>query len=164
MSKKITKKSGYVVDTNVLCVASGKADHAEDECVENAVRFLFKIQESKSVVYLDEVGEIFSEYKKKNQPLGKNGKPGDQFLSYLIQSMGNKNLVKWVEANKDEEGNYSDFPLEEGLKKFDKSDRKFVAVAIASNKNPEILNAVDSDWKDFEAALKKYVKLKFLCK
>ncbi len=64
MSKKITKKSGYVIDTNVLCVASGKADHAEDECVGNAVRFLLKIQESKSVVYLDEVKDFEDALKK----------------------------------------------------------------------------------------------------
>lgn len=48
----------------MLCVASGKADHAEDECVGNAVRFLLKIQESKSVVYLDEVKDFEDALKK----------------------------------------------------------------------------------------------------
>jgi len=47
---------------------------------------------------------------------------------------------------------------------FDRSDRKFVAMALASGSTPDVLNAVDSDWADYFAALARNgVKLKFLC-
>jgi hypothetical protein len=115
MSKQNTKKLGYVIDTNVLCVASGMADHVENTCIINSVKFLQKTKTDAHIVYLDEAGEILSEYKNKNKPLGRNGKIGDQFLLYLIQNMGNKNLVKQVKIIKNEE-NYLDFPLDEDLK------------------------------------------------
>jgi hypothetical protein len=166
MSKEITKKLGYVIDTNVLCVSSGKANHIEDECIKNAVKFLLEVQQNKSVVYLDEAGEILSEYKNKNTPLGKNGKTGDNFLLYLIQNFGNKNLVNGqIKMRKNQDGDYLDFPADANLRKFHKKDQKFVATARASRKDPQIANAADrKSWENHELHLQKYVKLKFLCK
>jgi hypothetical protein len=73
-------------------------------------------------------------------------------------------VIVRIEVVKDGDGNYDAFPQDKDLEKFDLSDRKFVAVAITSAQNPEIVNAVDSDWKNHQTALEKYVKLKFLCK
>lgn len=161
--EKPVKKSGYVIDTNVLLVASGKANHVTDGCVDNATKFLIGVKQSKSMTHLDSAGEILSEYLKKNQPF-KNRKPGDEFLRYLINSSGDQRLVNRVELEKDETSNYLNFPSDPALTGFDEDDKKFIAVAIASNVDPEIVDAADSDWRDFEEALQRHITLKFLCK
>ena len=57
-----------------------------------------------------------------------------------------------------------EFPDDEDLKKFDMSDRKFVAVAIKSEFNAIIFNATDSDWWNYKKAFKKHgIEIKFLC-
>ncbi|HSU82609.1 MAG TPA: hypothetical protein VLR69_09330, partial [Thermoanaerobaculia bacterium] len=50
------------------------------------------------------------------------------------------------------------------LAAFDPSDRKFVAVAVASGEQPEILNASDTDWWHHREALSRHgVEVRFLC-
>jgi hypothetical protein len=50
------------------------------------------------------------------------------------------------------------------LSSFDPSDQKFAAVAIASGENPDVLNAVDSDWWIHRVALAASgVRVTFLC-
>lgn len=62
------------------------------------------------------------------------------------------------------EGSFAEFPDDESLSKFDSSDRKFAAVALTHPEKPPILNAVDSDWKDFETAFKDIgITIIFLC-
>jgi hypothetical protein len=62
------------------------------------------------------------------------------------------------------EGEFAEFPDSESLKNFDKSDRKFVAVALTHHAKPAIANAVDSDWHNHQQALAEHgVKLDFLC-
>jgi hypothetical protein len=47
---------------------------------------------------------------------------------------------------------------------FDRSDRKFVAVARASAHGPMIVNAVDTDWWIYRVALQRHgVRVEFLC-
>jgi len=59
---------------------------------------------------------------------------------------------------------YEEFPSQPALQRFDKGDQKFVAVALASEKNPRILNAVDFDWWNHRAALAAAgIKVSFLC-
>jgi hypothetical protein len=60
--------------------------------------------------------------------------------------------------------NFHEFPSDTRLASFDRSDRKFVAVAKASQKCPTILNATDSDWWDHRVALAENgVVVEFLC-
>lgn len=156
----------FVIDTNVLLVASRKASHASEECFGESVKFLLDIKKYSHQVCVDGdggFGEIIAEYCKKNQPTqGQN--VGDQFFQYILQNRQNKRLVKQVKITKSGE-KYLDFPEDAELEKFDASDRKFVAVAIASKKNPEIVNAGDSkSWERYKIQLEKYVRLKFLCK
>jgi hypothetical protein len=59
---------------------------------------------------------------------------------------------------------FEEFPADPALRGFDRSDRKFVAVALASNLSPKVLNAVDSDWWNFQEPLRRHgVKVTFLC-
>jgi hypothetical protein len=56
------------------------------------------------------------------------------------------------------------FPDDPDLAAFDPADRKFVALALASDSHPSILNAVDSDWWHFREALRRAgVEVMFLC-
>ncbi|MEM8810208.1 MAG: hypothetical protein AAGF01_29660 [Cyanobacteria bacterium P01_G01_bin.38] len=58
---------------------------------------------------------------------------------------------------------FEEFPEDTQLDKFDLSDRKFVALSRTHSAKPPILNAVDSDWQEFESILAKYVHIQFLC-
>jgi len=60
---------------------------------------------------------------------------------------------------------FDEFPNNDPeLKKFDWADRKYVAVALASQNDPTILNAVDPDWWESKEALERnQVHLRFLC-
>ena len=59
---------------------------------------------------------------------------------------------------------FEEFPLDSELGTFDRSDRKFVAVALASKNAPQILNAVDSDWWIHRNRLRQHgLVVQFLC-
>jgi len=59
---------------------------------------------------------------------------------------------------------FEEFPADPRLRGFDKDDRKYVAVALSSHRNPPVLNAVDSDWWDYRQALESHgVRIVFLC-
>lgn len=63
-----------------------------------------------------------------------------------------------VKITEDKEKGFVEFPDHPDLKSFDLSDRKFVAVAIASGVtsgiNSAVCNATDSDWEEHKVALK----------
>ncbi|MBC6473672.1 MAG: hypothetical protein GDA48_13345 [Hormoscilla sp. GM102CHS1] len=62
------------------------------------------------------------------------------------------------------ENNFQEFPQDPALADFDLSDRKFVALALAYPEKPPILNAVDSDWRNFHDRLSTHgVRVEFLC-
>jgi hypothetical protein len=59
---------------------------------------------------------------------------------------------------------FEEFPSDPELARFDRSDRKWVAVARASADDPVILNAVDSDWWEYRDRLARHgVRIDFLC-
>ena len=59
---------------------------------------------------------------------------------------------------------FDEFPVDPALAKFDDDDRKFVAVACAHSDKPPILQAVDSGWLHFHAALQQHgVRVEELC-
>ncbi len=158
-------KNTFVIDTNVFKVASQENHDLADCCYD----FLDKLLEKSHNILIDDffdqkskkfISEIAIEY-------SKNLSPQDRAFWVLqkIYSHEPNGIIKRIPVKKDKYNKYYlDFPKDSDLKNFDKSDRKFVAVAIASKINPEIVNAVDSDWRECEVSLKKYVKLKFLCK
>jgi hypothetical protein len=61
-------------------------------------------------------------------------------------------------------GDCEEFPDDPELVRFDRSDRKFVAVALASRLDPSVLNATDTDWWHYRECLKRHgVRVVFLC-
>ncbi len=157
-------KKSSVVDTNVAVVASERAEQATLKCVLACVEALVRIQSSGRVAF-DKGYRIIEEYRQQLSPSGQPG-VGDAFLKWVLQNQANPEHCEVVEIHlrpgSTEE--FEEFPTDPALAKFDKSDRKFVAVARASPSKPPILNAVDSDWWDFRDELENHgVTIEFLC-
>jgi hypothetical protein len=61
-------------------------------------------------------------------------------------------------------GEFKEFPAAPGLATFDRSDRKFVAVACAHPSRPHILQATDAKWVGWSAPLARAgVHVRFVC-
>ena len=153
-----------IVDTNVPVAANGRAEHAGLDCQYACIQELIEIQR-RGRVLVDESGLIFNEY---IRHLSFRGQPGvgDAFFKWLWDRQGDLDVCIKVDIRFDgvDESTFPDFPEDEQLEGFDLSDRKFVAVAIASGENPPILNATDTDWWIFREALENNgVTIQFLC-
>ncbi len=151
---------GGLLDTNVLVVANG-GDGCERECVNRCVDNINEFKNGRRILYLDSLRDILDEYQRntKHYPQG----VGDQFFIWAVTYQGVAKFCRTVEVNRDPHRGYSEFPDDPDLAGFDPSDRKFVAVAIASGDNPTIFNATDSDWSEHSIALSRHVVIEELC-
>jgi hypothetical protein len=152
-----------VIDTNVLIVANNReSEHASPECVISCVRWLQSFEKS-GILVIDRKWLIINEYKKKVNQSGQPG-VGDAFLKWILINHNNPQRCHQVSITKISENEFEEFPQSESLKDFDKSDRKFVAVALTHDAKPAIANAVDSDWHIYKKALSDHgVEIEFLC-
>lgn len=161
----------FVVDTNVAVVANQyRSPQAELACVLACIDALKEIKERGKIV-LDKQfrgfyqNRILDEYRAN---LSLSGQPGfgDAFLRWAWDNQATSERCEQVEIHPlhNEGEDYEEFPDDPSLDSFDPSDRKFVAVALKSKSNPEVLNAVDRDWWNYRTALKHCgVRIKFLC-
>jgi hypothetical protein len=138
-----------VVDTNVLIVANGKADHASCDCVMNSVDFLDHARRN-AIVVLDAAAAIFDEYERYCSYRGQPG-VGDRFFLHLHRSRADVGRVQFVDIHPDGNGSYDEVPTL--LSKFDPSDQKFIAAVVADQRRSVIVNCVDSDWAEASAEL-----------
>jgi hypothetical protein len=153
-----------VVDTNVLVVANQKNEQAGAGCVLACVDALERIQKRGRLV-LDDAMLIFEEYRSYGSFSGQPG-VGDAFFKWVHDNRYNDRYCERVPLtpSTDTSREFEEFPAAPELNGFDRSDRKFVAVALASAYSPPVLNAVDSDWWDYYKALRRNgVKVRFLC-
>jgi len=94
-------------------------------------------------VVLDDQGHILQEY---IQNLSMSGQPGvgDFFMKWVWSVQADLRMCEKVQLTPrdDQSEDYAEFPDNPDLDGFDRSDRKFVAAALASRLDPEILNAV----------------------
>ena len=144
-----------VVDTNVAMVASRLTPQADECCVAACIKRLDVIRESGGLL-VDDSGHILSEY---TRSLGHSGQPGvgHAFVKWAHDHQAIAAMVTRVTITATTDGGwrkYDEFPDQPELRGFDRSDQKFVAVALASGKNPPILNAVDSDWWNHRKVLR----------
>jgi hypothetical protein len=155
--------TALVVDTNVPVVANGRTPQAGPACVLACIDALDDLRLHNRVV-LDSLGRILQEYRNNLSASGQPG-VGDAFFKWVWQNQANTTHCETVEIHPRRNGeDYEEFPDDPELARFDRSDRKFVAVALASRLNPPIYNAVDSDWWDFRDALAAHgVTVRFLC-
>jgi hypothetical protein len=152
-----------VVDTNVPIVASGRS-HAGKRCRIRCAHRISDVMQGGCIV-IDDQWEIVQEYKAN---LNQTGQPaiGDRFLRWVLTNLANREKCLRVALPRraDDPEAYIHFPDDPDLAQFDPSDRKFVAVALASGLSPPILNAVDPDWWEHREALGRHgVVIEFLC-
>ena len=151
----------WVVDTNVMVVANGRHDGnrpVSPKCRKASIEFLMKLLEGEQRVLLDCAGAVFNEY---NNNLNLSGQPGvgDRFFQVLHN---NVESIQRVDLQVCKDGEYSDLHPDIVSSGFDRSDRKFVA--LARKENAPVANSVDSDWlNDLELLTKCGVEVKFVC-
>lgn len=151
----------HVIDTNVLSVANGAHTAAGPACKIKCVAFLVEVKQ-RGVVILDDARLILREYER-NVQRGGQPRTGYQFYKWLRDTHARQKKVVIHRKHGDQE-DYIEFPSEPDLTGFDPADRKFVAVALASQHAPPIANATDRDWVTYYHALRRHgVAVHFLC-
>lgn len=156
----------YVVDTNVaktanLATSPSTPEDLPTACILACVEALEQVIADESLV-LDDGDEIFNEYL---HQLSLSGQPGmgDRFMKWVFDhrwQLPARDRVKITASGE----SYAEFPQHPGLVDFDRSDRKFVAVAHAHPDHPPILQATDSKWWGWKEALAQVgVEVQFLC-
>lgn len=151
------------MDTNVAMVANGQCAQAGPPCIDACITALERII-AQGILVVDDRGLILDEYMKHLSLSGQPG-AGDAFLKWVWNVQATDRVVKTPLTPKDGDGSeFAEFPETPALAGFDRSDRKYVAVALRSGRNPQVLNAVDSDWWNYRKPLEDQgVKVVFLC-
>jgi hypothetical protein len=156
--------SDVVIDTNVLLVADGRANHMSPSCRIGCIDRLLEVRQNERVV-LDECGLILEEYRSNLRPNPQTA--GAAFLLWILQRQGDPQHVDRVKITVLDATNsiFAEFPEDPALANFDLSDRKFVAVANSHPSKPPILQAADSKWLGWEPALNANgITVEFVCR
>ncbi len=157
-------KKLFIVDTNVPIVANGSGEHSK-ECASTCAKLIGEIMNEHSIV-LDDRWLIMDEYKS-NLRTHNGNEISDIFLKWTLTNRENSDRCVRVNINlrSNDECDIVEFPSTSGLESFDREDRKFVAIAVAHDEHPPVLEAADSKWWDFQNELKACgVSVVFLCK
>ncbi len=155
--------SRYVVDTNVPVVANGRPNPEDDRvpsitCRIAAVEFLQTALHSGKIL-VDLAGEIQAEYRRHLKPSGQPG-VGDRFYQEVLNSAPQR--IERIDLPKRDDGEFADLPQELINANFDRSDRKFAA--LAKREHAPVINATDSDWLNHRVMLESYgIRVTFLC-
>lgn len=149
----------YVVDTNVwVTVDKNLADVttlAELDCIESCRAWLAQFQNHRDRLVVDLTYEILREYR---QNIRSGGRAVQLFSQ--LETQPRERLVE-VEIAFDEDG-FARVP--EALAIADKSDRKFISVALVHTPTPPIINATDTDWaKDQDLLARGGITVNELC-
>jgi len=155
-----------IVDTNVpknanLALDPVNIPYELTHCVQACIEAVEHVIKKKGLV-IDSEDEIFDEYRKQ---LSMSGQPGvgDHFMKWVHDNRWTLPSEDRVAINRNGDS-YYEFPIHDGLSKFDKSDRKFVAVANAHPAKPTILQATDSKWWGWNKSLEEVgITVQFLC-
>ena len=130
-----------VIDTNVLAVANGRNDEADEECEDEAGNALQEAIRSK-VVVIDTEYLVIDEYAKHSNWAGQPG-AGDLFFKSLTDNIANPSRVVSIDIGSAQEE--VDLFVPDQLLDFDSDDRKWIALYLEGLAE-SIINAVDSDW------------------
>ena len=148
----------FVVDTNVAIVANGRGTHADEQCQLDCVQKLESLVKQE-IVAIDKRGLILDEY---GNHLSYSGMPGvgDAFFKHVLDNQYRNRHVHRVQVTPSEDDRQGFERLPENT--FDRSDRKFLAVAVVAE--AVVLNATDSDWDEQAALMERLdVKVDQLC-
>ena len=111
-------------------------------------------------IVVDNKDAILKEYVGTITRTGGQEKVGDRFVVHVINHQYGRNRVQRIPVTPidDDRRGYEELPVNE----FDRSDRKFLAVAVVAN--AVVLNATDSDWHEHEDLMDKLeVEVEQLC-
>lgn len=167
--------SAVVIDTNVMVVANGKtaAPQATEKCIIRCRARLAEILRESERVLLDDKKRIIQEYKNNLNEKGRGF--GDRFWQELVRRIWNsehypeKVITVPITPLAGNGTDFEEFPNDDAsLKDFHKKDRKFVAIALAyqrdSRQETPILKAEDSGWEEFRSALAAHgVRVDSIC-
>lgn len=132
-----------VVDTNITIAANGRDTHASFKCQLACIEFLQELYSPKTShqVFLDDRELILEEYRTYLYHKGEPG-VGDRFYKFLHDNVYMENKVRLIPItpSEDETRGFAELPPNP----IDKSDRKFLAVAIVASAT--IFNALDTGW------------------
>lgn len=131
--------TAFVVDTNVPIVANGCAPQADCQCRERCVEKLGYLIEQGTVA-IDDKDAILQEYTNNFSRSGRG--MGDLFFIHVTRHLYDEARVQRAAVTPidDERRSFGELPENT----FDRSDRKFLAVAVSAD--AVVLNAADSDW------------------
>jgi len=145
--------SDIVIDTNVWVLAdritsiSAETPALEADCIEACYRWIQQFIESDHKLVVDRSYRIFREYRNNIS----EGGLAEQELNRL-ESMPLERLV-FVDVEFDRDG-HAIVPADVMIE--DESDRKFIAVAIASEPYAPIYNATETDWTEEQERLSQF--------
>ncbi|MDX1994776.1 MAG: hypothetical protein SF029_20500 [bacterium] len=164
----MSNEVAYVIDTNVWILADGSGNKGEGkrvgelsevelECIQNCLNWLIEFSQSGYKLAVDLNYLILGEY---DNTFGKGGLAE----AILNQFRGQAGSIIYVNIKYYEEGGHKIAIVSEDLQIIDKSDRKFVAVALEVTPRPSIINASDTDWeKSKEVLFKNNIRVEELC-
>ena len=158
-----------IVDTNVIVIANDTDDERKD-CRDRCQDRLQQILDQREKVVVDDKWRIFGEYEDHVDPNARKGL-GDIFVKTLLQNLKNPEICTMVHITPlaGNGNDFAEFPNDdEALTGFHKKDRKFIAVALAHQRDvgetPTILLAIDKGWLPFTAALATHgVNVDLIC-
>ena len=159
-----------IVDTNVIIAANGKAAHASLDDVERCQKRIKQILYQHETSLVDAGWRILNEYKRYVNLQTRKG-IGDLFVKTLLQNLMRRSricLMVHITPSDGSDTDFAEFPTTEALSDFDVADRKFIAVAIAYerdyNQKATILQALDRKWEPFRDTFEQEgVQIDFLC-
>lgn len=142
-----------IIEVNVGIAANGRDTHVSLTCQKACVEMLQALCERGGFA-MDEGGLIFDEYK---GYLNFDGEPGlgDLFFKWVHDVQWDETLCRRESITAHPTRAFEEFPSDPALAKFDRSDRKYAALAKKCGRNAAVLNAADSDWKHHEEALNR---------
>jgi len=155
-----------IVDTNVpktanLAAKPNLGSDVSEACIQACVEAIEHVTKNRGLV-IDAGDEIYNEYRKLLSMKGQHGM-GNAFMKWVHDHRHNPGYCDRVTITKNGDS-YDEFPIHAGLDDFDKSDRKFVAIANAHPEKPPILQATDSKWWGRKDALAEVgLAVYFLC-
>lgn len=153
-----------VVDTNVAMTANGANEGASLSCVAASAQALQGVMTT-GHVFVDAGGRIVAEYRSNLRAKGEPG-PGDAFLKWILthEWSGYRVTRVPITPKDDDAEDFHECPSAPKGVSFDRSDRKFLAVAAAHSERPPILQSFDSKWWGWREALATAeVSIHFLC-
>lgn len=159
------------MDTNVpLAATSGRSEQVTPLCQQTCLRLIRDILNGEIVLIIDDIGEAVAEYRQQMYPDPNPSAPlASQFMMYVFNHQFDEKRVRRAKLVKDAIGAYTTYPDDDELARFDASDKKWVAIHLSFKRDQQqdapIVNATDSDWLHFEAALKRLnVTVELICR